>query len=124
MYQIPEQVRVEIAESQTFKSERLRSLMKLDNQSLSDALDWQASKLLQAGYQRKSITAYQELAPFLLEQKAFQTYLIEKNDPDLRSLLPDLSTVEELLALAVQEYRLNPEQTTDLQKLASLGLNA
>lgn len=115
MLQIPEQVRQAVAPQA--QSPRLKALLGMSSQKLTEAMNYQAEKLEKAGYPNKAILAYQELGPLLLENRAFQTFLRESGSQDLTGLLPDLQDVEELLELARREYGLNREQLESLEQL-------
>ena len=61
--------------------------------------------------------AFLLVAPLLAENEAISAYLQEADRPDLRSALPEVTSINEAVILATMEYRLSPSQQALLTRL-------
>jgi hypothetical protein len=76
------------------------------------------------GADNKTVLAYRLVAPLLQENEAISEYLLLVNSPSLRASLPELTSVNQAVILASQEYRLNPSQQAKLTQLLTSALQA
>lgn len=116
MYQAPTPVWNEIAASQPL-SQPWFNLFRMDFEELTKALEPIEKKLETQGVDSTVIRAYLLTAPLLVENEAVSSYIEMTGRQDLRNSLPELTSVNEAVILATQEYRLNPSQQARLTKL-------
>lgn len=121
MYQIPEDLRNELAP--TLQHEKNRRLFAMTDEEMEAELEKRRSKL-DSSYSHKAISAHLALTPLLEENVAISRFVIEKQSPDLRMMLPELTTVDELTNVASLEYNLTPSQMTELVELVQSTLKA
>lgn len=116
MYQAPTPVWNEIAASQPL-SKPWFDLFRMDFEELTKALEPIEKKMETQGVDSTVIRAYLLTAPLLVENVAVSSYIEMTGRQDLRNSLPELTSVNEAVILATQEYRLNPSQQARLTKL-------
>lgn len=121
MYQTPVPVWNAIAQSQAL-SQPWADLFRLDPEALSAALQGMEASMAQKGADPKVIRSFLLTAPLLVENEAISTYLEESNRFSLRSSMPELTTVNEAVILASQEYRLSTSQQAQLSTLLEEAL--
>lgn len=122
MFQIPTQIWNRIAIEAKVKSQKMENLMKMNQEDLTVALENQAKHLEKHGYSSMVITAYQVIAPLLIENEAIQNWIADKELLDLRQALPDVANVDEAVALMVKEYRLDRGKAESLTELLNRTL--
>lgn len=110
MHQTPAMIWNQIAKTQPVASAYWRSLMEMNQDDLTKALDKLEIELAAKGADATVIRAYVLVAPLLKENVAISRYLEAKQSPDLRLCLPELTSINEAVAMATQEYLLKPSQ--------------
>jgi hypothetical protein len=70
-----------------------------------------------AGADNKTVLAMRLVAPLLVESEAISAFILEEQNPSLRTSLPEVNSVNEAVMMASQEYRLNPSQQAKLTQL-------
>ena len=122
MHQAPIQAWNEIAQSQAL-SQPWATLFRMTQQELPAGLEKLVDGPLEAqGADNKTVLAYRLVAPLLMENEAISDYLLLANSPSLRASLPELTSVNQAVILASQEYRLNPSQQAKLTQLLTSAL--
>lgn len=117
MHQVPLQVWNDIADSQPLYPQ-MRELFKATEQTLPQLVAKHLDKPAEsAGLDNSTTLAFRLTLPLFLENEAISAYILEAQRLDLRAALPELTSLKECLQLAAQEYRLNSQQLTKLQKL-------
>lgn len=122
VYQTPVPIWNEIVESQQLLHREMERLFSMDQEELFKALEDEDKKLEARGLDSTTIVAYHLTAPLLLENEAISRYIQQTNQQFLRASLPELTTVNEAIYLATQEYRLTPSQTKKLRTLLEAAL--
>ena len=122
MYQVPTVVWNEIAKSQAL-SQPWVTLFRMTQQELPAGLEKLVDAPLEAqGADNKTVLAYRLVAPLLQENEAISDYIMLVDNPSLRASLPELTSVNEAVILASQEYLLNPSQQAKLTQLLTKAL--
>lgn len=114
MYQVPMHVWNEIAQSQPL-SQPWATVFRVEGSKLPEALQPIYDRLEKKGADDRVQRAFVVVAPLLVENESISAYLEESNRMDLRTAMPELTSISEALDLASMEYRLNRRQ---LDKLA------
>lgn len=122
MYQVPTPIWNEIAASQQLRHREMQRLFLMDPEELMTALAAEEKALEAQGADSRTIRAFGLTAPLLLENEAISRYIQQSNQHFLRSSLPELTTVNEAISLAVAEYSLKPSQTQMLRTLLEKAL--
>lgn len=117
MYQVPAPIWNQIAQTQPVGSAYWLSLMEKDQQQLTEALAKLESDLERKGADAAVTRSYLLVAPLLRETVAISRYVDAQASPELRSCLPEVTSINEAVALATQEFRLKPSQQTRLAEL-------
>ena len=117
MHQVATPIWNAIAKTQRLNSRPWGQWMALDGQSLVEALDKQGKELESSGASARVILAYQTVGPLLAENVAISRYIQQKGNASLRNSLPELTTTNEAIYLASQEYELTQADQTRLGKL-------
>jgi hypothetical protein len=117
MLQVAAPILNEIARTQTLETDWARKLFAMSQQELNEQDQAQYKSLVQAGIDRAVAIAYQAIAPLLAENEAISRYIEETGSLELRSCLPEVTTTEEALILATEEYLLDPTQQAQLRGL-------
>lgn len=116
---VPTSVWNAIAESQPL-GQPWATLFRATPETLPGLLEKLVDKPLTAkGADNRVLLAYRLTAPLLTENEAISAYLIESNRQELRSSMPELTSVSEAVTLASREFRLLPSQQTKLRTLLS-----
>ena len=119
MQQVPMGVWNEIAKSQPL-SQPWATLFRLEPDQLETQMERLVDGPAQAmGADNRTLLAYRLTAPLLAENEAISAYLLEMDRQELRNSLPELTSVNEAVILASQEYRLNASQQKKLTALLS-----
>lgn len=117
MMQAPTEILNEIAQEPTLTTPWAKDLFSLDQGNLTAAMEDQALRMEKAGYENKVILAYQTVAPLLAANIAISTYLLKTGNMELRAALPEVTTPEEGVQIAIAEFQLNEKQAKELLKL-------
>lgn len=117
MYQTPAPIWNQIAKTQPVGSAYWKSLMEKDQAQLTDQLGKLEIELERKGADAQVTRAYLLVAPLLRETVAISRFVEAQGSPGLRSCLPEVTSINEAVALATLEYRLKPSQQTQLAKL-------
>lgn len=116
MYQVPQAIWNGIAKTQQLTIPLWADLFRAKD--LPKALEPLYAQLEAAGADARTVRAYLLVAPLLQENVAISRFLETHPGQDsLRSLLPELTTMQEATALASSEYSLRPTQLTTLKRL-------
>ncbi|MCB2022339.1 MAG: hypothetical protein KDG44_16205, partial [Burkholderiaceae bacterium] len=70
-----------------------------------------------AGYDPVVVVAYQTVAPLLAENEAISAFVTSQGSLMLRSLLPEVTTVQEALRIAQADRPMSKKQTLQLSKM-------
>lgn len=117
MYQTPQPIWNEIAQTQRIKTPLWADLFKATD--LPTAVQPLYRELEAAGADDRTIRAFLLAAPLLHENLAISRYVEKTGRDSLRYSMPELTTVNEATILASQEFSLKPSQQAKLQKLLS-----
>lgn len=117
MHQAPATIWNQIAKTQPVASAYWLSLMEKDQQQLTEALAKLEAELERKGVDAAVTRSYLLVAPLLRETVAISRYVDAQASPELRSCLPEVTSINEAVALATAEYRLKPSQQTRLAEL-------
>ena len=117
MFNVATPIWNEIAQTQRPVSAPWGRWMALDAPSLTEALDKQGKDLESSGASPQVILAFQTVAPLLHENVAISRYIQQKGNHSLRTSLPELTTPNEAIYLASQEYELTKADQTHLASL-------
>ena len=117
MLQAPDQAWNAIAASQPLH-EPWKTLFRMADDELIEGIHRLLDKTAEdAGADNKTVLAYRLTAPLLLENEAISAYIVATDNASLRTSLPELTSINEALMLASQEYRLNESQQDNLRQL-------
>jgi hypothetical protein len=119
MLQVPAEILNNIAKTQTLRSQWATNLFSMNQQELNQQDQEQYSQMVQAGTDSTVAKAYQAVAPLLMENVAISKYIQQTEQPELRSCLPEIATVNEAIYLASKEYTMTAAQQTQLKALLS-----
>jgi hypothetical protein len=117
MYQTPTSIWNEIAQTQALQHPIWRRLFALDQDSLTVEMEKLEKELEEKGADARVIRGYVLTAPLLMENEAISLFVEASGSTSLRSCLPEVTTINEAVALATEEFRLKPSQQTFLAKL-------
>ena len=123
MYQAPTAVWNQIAQSQPLGKPWSR-LFRLDLPELTKELAKMEDVLKAKGADARVTRAYLLTAPLLAENEAISSFVEMTNRQDLRSSMPELTSVNEAVILASQEYRLSPSQQAKLTHLLNQAMTS
>ena len=117
MYQTPLPIWNDIALSQPLFPP-MRELFSATPETLPAMIDKHLDKPAEAmGLDDSTTLAFRLVMPLFVENEAISAYIEETHQAQLRSSLPELTTVRECLELAAMEYRLDQSQLASLQRL-------
>lgn len=112
----------EIAKSQPL-GQPWATLFRMTPENLPKGLEKMVDAPAEAmGADNKTVLAYRLVAPLLQENEAISQFLLETQRPNLRASLPELTSVNEAVILASQEYRLTASQQQKLTQLLTKAL--
>ncbi|MEW6290675.1 MAG: hypothetical protein ACOY4W_00810 [Thermodesulfobacteriota bacterium] len=114
MYQVPNEIWNEIAETQTLATEWGRKMFPLPFAEMQQAVEQEEAALLEKGTPSKVVTAYQEVMPLLLEHAAISNYLSRPEKMDLRQALPEVRSPAEAALLMSMEHRMSSKEISQL----------
>ena len=117
MYQVPQAVWNEIAESVPLKHQWAEQLFRLDPEAATEELESQAKALQKQGATNRVISAYQEVAPLLAENEAISQYIVKTGSLGLRRALPEVTTPLEAVNLAQQDHHMNHAEAKRLYSM-------
>ena len=117
MLQCPARIWNEVAETQEVETPLWARMMALDQQEMAEADDAEWKRLKAEGTSSKVAQSFLLVAPLLMENKAISRFIEQVGRPDLRSSLPELTSISEAVALATGEHQLNPLQQSQLKSL-------
>lgn len=116
MYQTPLPIWNDIALSQPLFPP-MRELFAATPETLPAMIDKHLDKPAEAmGLDDPTALAFRLVMPLFVENEAISAYIEEMRQQQLRSSLPELTTVRECLELAAMEYRLDQSQLASLQR--------
>ena len=122
MHQVPMPVWNEIAKSQPL-SQPWATLFRMTPENLPKGLENMVDAPAEAmGADNKTVLAYRLVAPLLQENEAISQFLLEAQRPNLRASLPEVTSVNQAVILASQEYRLTASQQQKLTQLLTKAL--
>ena len=122
MHQVPMPVWNEIAKSQPL-SQPWATLFRMTPENLPKGLENMVDAPAEAmGADNRTVLAYRLVAPLLQENEAISQFLLETQRPNLRASLPELTSVNQAVILASQEYRLTASQQQKLTQLLTKAL--
>lgn len=105
----------EIAETQELATEWARKAFRLNQEQAAEAYDREHQTLVDEGADPEVATAFLEVFPLLAERKAIARFL--RTRPDLKGVLPEVTTANEAVMLASMDRPLNLSQQKQLQRL-------
>mgnify|MGYP001267665546 CR=1 FL=1 len=89
--------------------------LTMDQEEMTRAVQALADELESKGIHPEVVSAYLELAPLLAEREAISRY--SRLNPQARTFLPEVTSVNEALLIAIRERYLNTSQVAQLRKL-------
>lgn len=130
MYLIDQRIVNSIARSVPMKYPQMYNLFKMTEEEADKAEDNLISYLEEKKVESEAARAITAFLPLYLENQAITNYLNKTNRQNLRSILPEILTVEEMASIASRDRMLTQTQTTqvmqatrELQKALLQGLN-
>ena len=114
MFSVAAEIWNQIAETQPMATQRWSRLAKLDQQQLNDQLE---TVMNQIKAPNKVMLAFVTVAPLLLENEAISLWILANESHQMRSALPEVTTVSEAVNLGSMEYSLTE---TERARLADL----
>ena len=114
---VPAQILNAIASSHELKTEWAPRLFQMNDQDKMTDQAQQYLALTRRGISHRVAANYQELAPLMAENEAISRYVMEKNDPELRMLLPEICSPVEAMRIADD---LRPMSRPERLQLATL----
>ena len=90
METVPAKILNEIASSQELKTVDGRGLFAMTDEQKKIDQAQQYLNLTRNGVSHTVAANYQELPPLMAENEAISQYVMQKNDPSLRMLLPEI----------------------------------
>ena len=117
MHQAPATIWNQIAKTQPVGSAFWKALMEKDQVQLTEHLAKLEAELERKGADAAVTRSYLLVAPLLRETVTISRFVAEQASPDLRSCLPEVTSINEAVALATTEFRLKPSQQTQLAEL-------
>ena len=114
MFSVAAEIWNQIAETQPMATQRWSRLAKLDQQQLNDQLE---TVMNQIKAPNKVVLAFVTVAPLLLENEAISLWILANESHQMRSALPEVTTVSEAVNLGSMEYSLTE---TERARLADL----
>jgi len=115
--QIPAHLLNDIASSQKLKTEGARRLFKMTDEQKKADQAAQYLALTRRGIPHRVAANYQELAPLMAENEAISRYVLEKNDPQLRMLLPEICSPAEAIRIADNLRPMTPPERLQLSRM-------
>ena len=104
----------EIATTQKMATERWARLAAMGPQEMADALEQEMEKI---GLTGRMARIFATVAPLLMENEAISRWIQESDQPHLRAIFSDLTTIGEAIALADQEFNLTETERKELRRL-------
>lgn len=117
MRSVPSEYLQEIAQTQRLKTNWARQVFPMPEEGKAAFLSKEAKELRAKGYDLECVLAYQTFAPLLAENEAISRYLVASGSPHLRGCLPEVTSVNEALTMASQDYLLTRPQISQLRKM-------
>jgi hypothetical protein len=117
MYQAPTSLWNQVWKTVPLKTEWGKVMFNLDDEELLKTLEEQSEKMVKAGHSNKVALAYQTMLPLCLESEALAAFIAKTEQPELLSVLPEVTTLAEAVNLGAKEYDLRPEDVRDLYDL-------
>lgn len=114
MYSIPARILNQVAETQELRLSWVRNMFKMDQAKLYEAIDAQAVQLEAQGIASRVVSGFQLIAGLLAENEAITAYINATDQHGLRSCMPEITTVEEAVFIADQEYQLDDNHKVEL----------
>jgi hypothetical protein len=115
--QIPAHLLNEIASSQKLRTEGARQLFRMTDEEKKADQAQQYLNLTRSGISHRVAANYQELAPLMAENEAISQYVLQKNDPELRMLLPEICSPAEAMRIADNLRPMTPPERLQLARL-------
>ena len=116
MHHTPRPIWNDLARSQPLYPQ-MRELFAATPQTLAVLMEKHVDAPAAAmGLDNRTALAFRLVMPLYVENEAISAYIEETQQAQLRSSLPELTTVKECLVLAAQEFRLNQSQLASLQR--------
>jgi hypothetical protein len=115
--EVPQWIWNEIARNEQLATPWARKMFGATPDEVTKELDQQAAVLRAKGVPNKVIGAYQTVLPLWLERRAISEYVSHANDPQLRTVLPELTEVSEAVDLMTKQYGLTAQNAGTLYDL-------
>jgi hypothetical protein len=115
---VPQEVWNEIAETQELATKWAQEVFPLTGEfAIAQQEGKEYEALRNKGIAQKIAAAYLDVKPLLLENVAISRHILQTDQLQLRSALPEVTTVSEAVMLASLDRRLTPLQQKQLEKL-------
>jgi hypothetical protein len=124
MYQQPASVWNMVAVNAPAATQTFGRLFGMDQPDLDAALESLASRLERVEKDPAVLRAWMTVAPLLFENVAISQACKALDSQALRQALPEVTTVNEAVALASQEFMLDRSQASKLHDLLTMPLPA
>lgn len=124
MYQQPAAVWNLVAVSAPAATQTFGRLFGMDQADLDAALQSLTARLERVEKDPAVVRAWLTVAPLLFENEAISRACEAGGGATLRQALPEVTTVNEALMLASQEFMLDQSQTSKLRELLTMPLPA
>ncbi len=117
MTEVPQMVWNEMHRTVPLRTDWAKIMFRLSPEEVEEQLDDQYQKMLKASFLSRVISAYQTVAPLLLEGEAITQHIQNTGQYELRQALPEVNSAQEATSLMVRDRMLNEEEATQLYNL-------
>ena len=100
MESVPAKILNEIASNQKLRTVGCQRLFRMTDEEKRADQAPQYLALTRSGVSHRVAANYQGLAPLMAENEAISRYVLEKDDPELRMLLPEICSPTEAMRIA------------------------
>ena len=113
----------EIAKTQKLKTKWARKVFKMEPDQMAEEESREYQELISKQIPHKVASAFLDSKPLLLENEAISRHIQKTNNLELRTALPELTTITEAMNLVSMENQLNPSHRKMLVKLLRESMN-
>ncbi len=120
MFNVPADRWNKVAMEEDLQTAWARERFMLSQEELDAAIEKEQSELREQGHPSGVICGFQVLLPLLLEGPALVNQA--RKDPDLAGVFLEIDSINSALKLAVMDYRLTKEETSELRTLLNAAV--
>ncbi|GHV08086.1 hypothetical protein AGMMS50229_15950 [Campylobacterota bacterium] len=117
MYMLPAAIWNDIARTQELKTRWAKWIFLLDDSTLIAALEDHSRRIVSEGMPERTVMSYHEALPIYAEREAITSYIIQTQQPELRSAVPEVSDHKEAARIVAMEHRLENQQEQTVARL-------